>query len=381
MAARRATTARREGAGSELTVSHRIHGCYSEIDLDLKLLLKRGALVAVANWPVVAIQWAAQTTFKLLLSVPVVGAALALATLVGADQQNVLQGSTREIVASVSESLAAHPGALWAFLVAVAIVLAGGSVLLFLVKGGTVHVLLDAHAKAGAIEHEAITLGHMREAFAFTLERFVEGCGRVFRRYIVLGLVLMAVYGLSMAAYLTLGVVAYRSGGLAIALVALTSFLFILWITAVNLLYLLIQLAIAAEDLGVARAAQRVARFVAAEYRELGRVFFVVLGLLVAATLASALALSAVSLIAFVPVVGLVVVPVQLAVLLVQGLVFEYIGLVALGSYVTLYRRFAPATVAAEALEAQPAQQGQQGQQGSDWEGLPPASSRARSGG
>ena len=74
----------------------------------------------------------------------------------------------------------------------------------------------------------------MREAFAFTLERFVEGCGRVFRRYIALGLGLMAVYGLSMAAYLTLGVVAFRSGGLAIALVALTSFLFILWITAVN---------------------------------------------------------------------------------------------------------------------------------------------------
>ena len=47
--------------------------------------------------------------------------------------------------------------------------------------------------------------------------------------------------------------------------------------------------------------------------------FSVVLGMLAAATLASALALSAVSLIAFVPVVGLVVVPVQLAVLLVQG--------------------------------------------------------------
>ncbi len=61
--------------------------------------------------------------------------------------------------------------------------------------------------------------------------------------------------------------------------------------------------------------------------------------MVVAATLASALAWSGVGLIAFVPLVGLAVFPLQIAALLIRGLVFEYIGLTALGAYVTLYRR------------------------------------------
>ena len=58
---------------------------------------------------------------------------------------------------------------------------------------------------------------------------------------------------------------------------------------------------------------------------------------MIAATLASALAWSGVGLIAFVPLVGLAVFPLQLAALLLRGLVFEYLGLTALGAYVTLY--------------------------------------------
>jgi hypothetical protein len=66
-------------------------------------------------------------------------------------------------------------------------------------------------------------------------------------------------------------------------------------------------------------------------------VFGVVRALVVAAMLASALAWSGVGLIAFVPLVGLAVFPLQIAALLVRGLVFEYLGLTALGAYVTLY--------------------------------------------
>ena len=61
----------------------------------------------------------------------------------------------------------------------------------------------------------------------------------------------------------------------------------------------------------------------------LSRVFLVVLALVVAATLASALAWSGVGLIAFVPLVGLAVFPLQLVALLLRGLVFEYLGLAA----------------------------------------------------
>ena len=50
------------------TSVHRIHGCYSEIDLDLKHLLKRSALLTAANWQTVVIQFVAETTFQVLLA-------------------------------------------------------------------------------------------------------------------------------------------------------------------------------------------------------------------------------------------------------------------------------------------------------------------------
>ena len=92
------------------------------------------------------------------------------------------------------------------------------------------------------------------------------------------------------------------------------------------------------DESGIADACRAVARFVRAEFRDLAGVFLVVLVLVVAATLASALAWSGVGLIAFVPLVGLAVFPLQLAALLLRGLVFEYLGLTALGAYLTLYR-------------------------------------------
>src|SRR5262245_2938080 len=61
------------------TVSPRIHGCYSEIDLDLRLLLKRGALLAAANWPVLVIEFITDVTFQVLLAVPIIGAAILVA--------------------------------------------------------------------------------------------------------------------------------------------------------------------------------------------------------------------------------------------------------------------------------------------------------------
>ena len=117
-------------------VSHRIHGCYSEIDLDLKLLLKRGALLAAANWPTVAIQFVAETTFQVLLAVPIVGAAILVAVLLGGDLADLLQGSLRDIFTTIASTLMSEPVALVAFITAFGVVLLGGSALMFLVKGG-----------------------------------------------------------------------------------------------------------------------------------------------------------------------------------------------------------------------------------------------------
>jgi uncharacterized membrane protein YhiD involved in acid resistance len=59
--------------------------------------------------------------------------------------------------------------------------------------------------------------------------------------------------------------------------------------------------------------------------------------MVVVATAASILATAGLGLIAFVPLVGLAVFPLQLAALLIRGLVFEYLGLTALGAYLAMY--------------------------------------------
>jgi len=311
----------------------------------VKLLLKRGALLAAANWPTIAIQFIAETTFQVLLAVPIIGAAILVAVLLGADLADLLQGSLRDMFSTIASALMSEPLALVAFMTAFSIVLLGGSVLMFLVKGGTVEVLLAADAGAGAIEHEPITIESLRHAARFTLQRFTGGCARLFRPYLALGLVLMLVYALSAGAYLAFVVYGYRAAGGRAVLVgwtfvaALAAAVLVAWITLVNLAYLLLQIAIAVEGVGLGDAFAAVGRFVRAAFRELVAVFFVELGLVVGATLASALAWSGVGLIAFVPLVGLAVFPLQIAALLLRGLIFEYIGLTALGAYVTLYHR------------------------------------------
>ena len=128
------------------------------------------------------------------------------------------------------------------------------------------------------------------------------------------------------------------AGRKTLALVAaLAAALLAAWMTIVNMLYLLLQIAIAVEGVGVADGCRAAVRFIRAEFRELAGVFAIVVVLVVAATFASALAWSGFGLIAFVPLVGLAVFPLQLAALLLRGLAFEYLGLTALGAYLTLY--------------------------------------------
>ena len=291
----------------------------------------------------VAMQFVAETTFQVLLAVPIIGAAILVAVLLGADLAELLQGSLRDIFTTITSMLMSEPMALVAFVTAFAVVLVGGSVLMFLVKGGTVDVLLAANEAAGPIERQPITVQTLAAAARFSLARFTRGCARLFRPYVALGFTLMVVYALSAGAYLAFVVYGYRvATGRALILgwtflAALSTGLLVAWITIVNLLYLLVQIALAVDDFGPIDACRAVARFVYTEFREVAAVFAVVLVLVIAATFALALAWSGVGLIAFVPLVGLAVFPLQMAAFLVRGLVFEYLGLAALGAYVTLY--------------------------------------------
>jgi hypothetical protein len=316
--------------------------------MTLKLLLKRGALLAAANWPVIAIQFIAETTFQALLAIPIVGAAVLVAGLLGGDLAELLRGSLRQMFSAITNTLTAEPVALVAFMTAFTIVLLGGSILMFLVKGGTVEVLLAAESGAGPIEREPLTYdATIRQAMQFSLQLFMDGCRRLFRRYLGLGGALMVVYVISGAAYLAVVVYGYRAAGDRFLIIgwtfvaALAGVALVAWITLVNWMYLLLQIVMAVEDVGLAGACRSIPRFVRAEFRLLAGVFGVILVFVVGATLASALAWSGVGLIAFVPLVGLAVFPLQLAALVLRGLVFEYIGLTALSAYATLYRRYA----------------------------------------
>lgn len=311
----------------------------------LKASLKRGACLAAANWPLIAVQFIAEGTLKLLLAVPVVGGIFLVVLVLGADVDEILAGDVREIITAVLGALRANPAALAAFAAAFLVVLLGGSILTFVVKAGTVAILAEAESQAGPIERPPLRLAALRRANVTNIEPFLAGCRAFGRRYVKLGMCLLVAYTITAITYLgfLLGgySIAGRSGVLGWTVVAaLASSTLVVWITLINFFYLLTQMAIALEDLGVRQAIVRVTDFIRASAREIVGIFGVVLLLVGIATVASILATAGLGLIAFVPFVGLAIVPLQVAAWLVRGIVFEFLALSALGAYLTQYRYY-----------------------------------------
>jgi hypothetical protein len=263
----------------------------------LKASLKRGAFIAAANWPLIAVQFVAGGTLKLLLAVPVVGGILLVVLLLGADVEEVLAGDVRQIIGAVVGALRANPVALAAF---------GASFLLVLLGG--CRVFGRRYEKLGACLLIAYTV-----------------TGGIYLGFISGGYALAG----------TLGVLFGWSVAAALSLIPL-----VVWITVMNFLYLLTQMAIAVEDIGVRDAARRVGQFIRAGAREVAGIFGVVLLLALLAAVASILATAGLGLIAFIPLVGLAMVPLQVAAWLLRGFVFEYLALTALGAYLTQYRYY-----------------------------------------
>src|SRR5215213_7815220 len=89
----------------------------------LKAALKRGALIAAANWPLVIVQFVTESILKLLLAVPIVGGAFLVALLLDTSMSDLLRGDVRDIVTSILSALMASPLALAAFVAAVLVIL------------------------------------------------------------------------------------------------------------------------------------------------------------------------------------------------------------------------------------------------------------------
>src|SRR5512141_2277278 len=144
----------------------------------LKTALKRGALLAAANWPLVIVQFVAESSLKLLLAVPIVGGAFLVALLLDTSLTDLLRGDVRDIVTSIIAALMASPAALAAFVAAGLLVLVGGSMITFVVKAGTVSTLAEAERIAGAIERPPLRLEPLRRASAVGIDPFLAGCTR-----------------------------------------------------------------------------------------------------------------------------------------------------------------------------------------------------------
>jgi hypothetical protein len=307
------------------------------LTLSLKDCLKRGALVTAANWHVVIVQFVADALFKTLLAVPIVGGVFLVVLLVGGQPSDLLSLPWAEILPTMASVLVAQPLALAAFLLAVSLVLIGGSVLMFLVKGGTVSILVTAERNAGAIEHPPLRLPAFHRATYFSLERFTSGAARLFPRYLTLGVCLMVLYALPAVVSLTVVFLTDMDDDWRMAAAA-ASIGVIVWITLANFFYLLCQIVMAVDDCGVREAFARVARLLHGRFRMMVSILGATLGLVLLTTAASILATAALGLIAFVPLVGLAALPLQLIAWLMRGVVFQYIGLTALVAYTRAYR-------------------------------------------
>src|SRR5690348_14401387 len=118
-------------------------------------------------------------------------------------------------------------------------------------------------------------------------------------------------------------------------------------IATINLFYDLTRIIMVAEDCAIGVAVRRLWRFVVADVRQVLGIFGVMGAISAVATAAALVATAGLALISWVPIVGLIVLPLQVVAWLIRGLVFQFMDLMTMVAYEAQYRRFA-------GLEAQP---------------------------
>ena len=314
--------------------------------LPLRTALKRGALVAAANWQVIAVQFVAETLLKVTIAVPVLAGVFLVAVDLGADAVDLLEGDLFNSARLVYTSLKASPIALLSFLIAVAVAGAGAAVFTFITKAGSVSTLVRGEQQAGPIEQPPLRWIGFTRAASWSIDGFLDGCRHLARRYVRLGLFLLAIYlvtGVAYFSFLYSGMRVMSEGGVIagwpfIALIASSAL--IVWVTLINLVYILVQMIMAADDVGVREAGRRLARFAYDDARQVLGIYGVVLVLMLMAMAASLLATAGLGLIAFVPVAGIAVLPLQFAAWLLRGLLFQFLGLTAFTAYLAQYQRY-----------------------------------------
>ena len=313
--------------------------------LPLRASVTRGALLVLSNWPVVLIDFAVESLYKLAVSVPVLGASLGIAALVGEDLTLLLSQGVRATADVVLGSLATAPVALTAFLLALAIVAVGGEAVMFVIKAGTLAVVVEADRVSGDVHQLPFGNESFDRARVYRLDIVLTAARRFSRRAIRLALWLglgYAVVGLGYVAIVTQGLFQGGSAWLpAWPLVVLASTsAAIVTIAIFNLFYDLLRVVVVTDDCEVGVAVSRLKQFVMEDARQVIGIFLVIGGVQVLAAIGFLLAAAGLALVGVVPLVSLIFVPLQAAAWVLRGLFFEALGLSALAACQTQYRRF-----------------------------------------
>ena len=310
--------------------------------LPLRAALTRGALLVLANWPVVLIDFAAGSLHRLAVSVPVFGGSIVVASLVGADFQSVLGEGVRSTADLVVGSLATAPIALAAFLLAVGLVAIGGEAIRFIVVMGTFSVIVAADRIAGDVHRMPFGSEAMARVSVFRLDTVLNGARRFGRRAVTMALWLGAGYAALGLAYVAVVTGWLRPGTwlpgwpllvLVVTLIGLVS------ITVVNLAFDLLRVIVVTDDCPVPVAVVRLRRFVTEDARQVVGIFAVMGAVQLLAALASLLAAGGLAVVAYVPLLSLVFVPLQAAAWVLRGVLFESLALAALAACQTQYQR------------------------------------------
>jgi hypothetical protein len=317
--------------------------------LSLPASLKRGAMLVTANWPVVVIDFASTSLYKLALSIPVFGGSLVVATLIDADVQSVIGAGVRATADLVVGSLSTAPVALAAFLLALGIVAVGGEAVLFIIKSATFSVIVTADRRSGDVHRMPVGSEALARASLYSIGMVLEGGTRFGRRAVTLALWLGVGYACIGALYIGAVSAGLDPDSTWSAMPAWPLLVFaatagsIVVIAVVNLAYDLLRVIVVTDDCSVRSAVGRLRRFVVEDARQVVGIFAVICGVQVVAALVSLLATAGLAIVGYVPLVSLVFVPLQAAAWVLRGVLFEALALSALASYQTQYRRFSEA--------------------------------------
>jgi hypothetical protein len=324
----------------------------------LRTWLVRGGVIAAANWPTVVAQFAAESIVKVLAGLPLAAAAALVVVLsipdAGAD---TTQGGD---VAAALAALATEPAALAAVVASAIVAGLGGLVFGAVVKAGTVAVIVAGERRARPRLARPLRATAVLAARAWSPARFRGGCRRFGRRFVVLALLLGAIDAALALGYAVTVVQAYRAfvslaaswwipaAMLGVSVVALAAS------SAADLVYRLAQLVVAVDDAPVRGGLAGAVAFLRRAPLPIARIWVAAVILSTVVLIGSLVAAAAIGPVSFVPVVGIVVWPLQGAVWIVRGLLLPFIELAALAAYVMVYRQTASSPAAlAEAWPAE----------------------------